>query len=86
MKADKIYHFVAGLVIAAAVANFAGVNIGFLAAIAVGLLKELYDYADNKRLIHKGLPTKHDVSALDLAATVVGGFVGTLIYYVSTHV
>lgn len=71
---DKLYHFVAGFVIAALPTMFIDSHVGLLnahevglfSAIAVGLLKEVKDEV-----------TYGGFDVLDFAVTVVGGVVGS---------
>ena len=65
MKKDKVYHLVAGFVIAFAI-SFWRPDAGLFAAIAAGVLKEVYDKYVKKT----------EADPLDTIATTVGGIVG----------
>lgn len=65
MKRDKLYHLVAGFVIAFAIA-FWKPEVGLFAAIAAGVLKEVYDKYGKKT----------EADPLDTIATTVGGIFG----------
>ena len=78
MPIDKLGHFIAGVNIAATVdilMMFTGLDfdmhlyVSVLAAITVGIGKEIYDY------LH---PETHCVEALDAIATIAGGLVVSL--------
>jgi len=46
MTRDKLYHLIAGIVIAAAVGRFFGPAIGLLSGILAGAAKEAWDHID----------------------------------------
>ena len=79
IKADKLLHFIAGLLIAEVVAgafsHFArlyALIIGLVASVVAGYLKEMWDSK------HNGV-----VSDKDFVATVIGGSVGTLVMLIA---
>ena len=61
---DKVLHFIAGIVVAALFIAAGYPNIASLAAIVVGILKEVYD---------KKYPDKHTADVYDAVATGAGG-------------
>lgn len=65
MKRDKLYHLVAGFVIAFAI-SFWRPEIGLFAAIAAGIAKEVYDKYGKKT----------EADPIDTIATTVGGILG----------
>lgn len=67
MGKDKLYHLIAGFAIAFSVA-FWRPDAGLFAAMAAGILKEVYDKYGKKT----------DADPLDTIATTVGGIVGTV--------
>lgn len=68
MGKDKLYHLVAGFAIAFSVA-FWRPEIGLIAAMAAGVLKEVYDKYGKKT----------EADPLDTIATTVGGIVGAAV-------
>lgn len=79
IKADKLLHFIAGLLVAEGVAgalsHFArlyALIVGLAASVVVGYLKERWDSK------HGGV-----VSDKDFVATVIGGSVGTIVTLIS---
>lgn len=74
MPTDKIYHFVAGYVIAATF-HWAPMT-AILCAAGVGALKELYDFLTNKYL-----GANHGVEFMDFLATAAGGVAGIGVPY-----
>lgn len=67
MKRDKVYHLIAGFIIAFAI-SFWRPDIGLFAAIAAGILKEVYDKCGKKT----------EADPLDAIATTVGGVIGAV--------
>lgn len=73
---DKQLHFLAGALVAVAVAAFTGGNIllvGF-APLVVGILKECCDAAINWWEVSHGAPPPHGVELLDAVATALPGW------------
>jgi uncharacterized protein involved in cysteine biosynthesis len=64
---DKIYHFIAGMVIAIGVGYLVTPIIGLIVGIFVAFAKEVYDYFE---------PKKHTCDGLDAISTIVGVLVG----------
>jgi len=69
MKRDKVYHLIAGFIIAFAI-SFWRPDSGLFAAIAAGVLKEVYDKYVKRT----------EADPLDTIATTVGGIVGAVVY------
>lgn len=67
MGKDKLYHLIAGFAIAFSVA-FWRPEIGLIAAMAAGILKEVYDKYGKKT----------EADPLDTIATTVGGVIGAI--------
>ena len=76
---DKAYHFTAGAAASLVVGLLVSPLYGLLAAIAAGILKELYDALSNARRAREGLPPNHDVDFNDALATAIGGFAISLL-------
>ena len=69
---DKVLHFIAGAVISLAICFLTGDRTyGVYVGGAVGWAKELYD---------KKHPDKHTSDMWDLIWTVIGSYIGTVIY------
>ena len=60
---DKCLHVIAGVIIFAALLHVLGANYALASTIAIGSLKEIYDYL---------FPEKHTCDILDAVATWVG--------------
>lgn len=72
MKTDKKLHIYAGIIISIIGAClFKSALFGFLLAFAAGILKEIYDKVSGKGT----------VEGLDCLATMLGGLLGSGIYY-----
>lgn len=78
---DKLLHFMAGLLIAQIIyaiwcllinKSYAGIIIGFIIAIAAGILKEEYDKK------HKG----HSFEVWDIIAVFLGAILGSAILFI----
>jgi len=67
MKKDKLYHLIAGFVIAFAI-SFWRPGEALFAAMAAGVLKEVYDKYGKKT----------EADPLDAIATTVGGIIGAV--------
>lgn len=68
MKRDKLYHLIAGFVIAFGL-SFWRPDAGLIAAVGAGIAKEFYDKYVKKSVI----------DPLDTLATIVGGIAGIVI-------
>lgn len=75
VPADKLMHFLGGLILAAAVWFFARPEVAFAAAAVVGFGKEIHDHIKNTAAEKTGLPKPHSVEVLDAVITALGGLV-----------
>jgi uncharacterized protein involved in cysteine biosynthesis len=78
---DKVYHFVAGLLIALIVGFIFGTTVGFMAAVVAGIGKEVFDHYKNKKE-----PGTATVDVLDAVVTILGGVVGSVFIQVAFNV
>lgn len=67
---DKLYHLIAGFIIASVVYMFLGTNWAIGSTLVAGIGKEVYDYISST---YWG--ASHSVDILDAFATVLGGIV-----------
>lgn len=81
---DKIYHLVAGAVIATVSYLLFSVLVSVLLVLAAAVGKEIYDYVVNQIAEKKFLPPPHSVDIFDAIATVVGGFLSLVVIAVLT--
>jgi uncharacterized membrane protein YjjP (DUF1212 family) len=77
MKQDKLYHLIAGAVIALFFAfYFNNPAITFFATVAAGIGKEVYDWAYNKYIM-----PKHTVEVMDAVYTIAGGAIVSIVHF-----
>ena len=77
MKQDKLFHLIAGAVIALFFAfAFNNPAVTFFSAVLAGFGKELYDWAYNKYVM-----PKHTVEFMDAVYTVYGGAFVSIIHF-----
>lgn len=76
---DKLYHLIAGLLIALVVSIFCGVGWGLFSGLWAGAVKEGLDYAINVWDASHDLPKTHDVDFKDFLATAIGACLGAAV-------
>jgi hypothetical protein len=64
---DKVFHFIAGMIIALVVGYLVTPIIGLIVGVIVAFAKEAYDYFK---------PKKHTCDGLDAISTIVGVLIG----------
>lgn len=83
MALDKIAHCLAGWAIAATSSAYFGPKAGLAIGVAIGAVKEIYDYKATKDARKSGKAPEHTADWRDFACTALGALIGAGMFALS---